>query len=174
MSEVIAIAAMAENRVIGFENRMPWHLSCDLKRFKALTLGCPVVMGRNTFESLGRKPLPGRRNMVVSRFAQEGVETFTSLSAALEACATTTATAATSATSAYIGRIFIIGGAQLYAAAFAAGVVTRIELTRVFLSPQGDTFFPPFEENFELVAQEDVSEKGTECRFETWLPKRSS
>ncbi len=174
MSEVVAIAAMAENRVIGLDNRMPWHLSCDLKRFKALTLGCPVVMGRNTFESLGRKPLPGRRNMVVSRFAQEGVETFTSLHAALEACATAAGNAATAATADFAGCIFIIGGAQLYAAAFAAGVVTRLELTRVFLSPKGDTYFPPFEEGFELVAQEGASEKGTECRFETWLPKRSS
>lgn len=170
--EVVAIAAMADNRVIGIDNRMPWHLPCDLKRFKALTLGCPVVMGRNTFESLGRKPLPGRRNMVVSRTPQTGVagvgnagglavvETFGSLFAALAACANEP-------------RVFLIGGAQLYAAAFEAGVVTRLELTRVFLTPQGDTFFPAFEQGFERVAEEDVCENGIHCRFERWLPRAS-
>lgn len=79
------IAALAQNRVIGLDNRMPWHLPADLKHFKAMTLGKPIIMGRKTWDSLGR-PLPGRLNLVVSRQADlqlDGAETFTDLDAAL-------------------------------------------------------------------------------------------
>lgn len=79
------IVAMAENRVIGRDNQMPWHLPADLRHFKSVTLGKPVIMGRKTFESIGR-PLPGRRNLVISRNTEwqaDGVETVNSLDAAL-------------------------------------------------------------------------------------------
>ena len=157
-TEVVCIAAYADNRIIGANNTLPWHLPSDLKRFKALTLGHPIVMGRRTFESLGNRPLPGRRNIVVSQTEQSGVETFSSLEAALTACAKAPL-------------VFVIGGARLYAAAMERGLATRLELTRVFLSPEGDAAFPAFEHAYALVASEVGEEKGLGFRYETWLKK---
>ena len=97
------IVAMAENRVIGRDNQMPWHLPADLRHFKSVTLGKPVIMGRKTFESIGR-PLPGRRNLVISRNTEwqaDGVETVNSLDAAL------------ALVNAH-DEVMIIGGGQLY------------------------------------------------------------
>ena len=101
--ELAIIVARAKNGVIGVNNTLPWHLPEDLKHFKNTTLGCPIIMGRNTWVSLGR-PLPGRRNLVVSRnpeFKAEGAETFTSLEDAIDACSG-------------VEKAFIIGGAQIY------------------------------------------------------------
>jgi len=123
------IVAMARNRAIGIHNKMPWHLPADFAWFKKTTLGHPVIMGRKTFESIGR-PLPGRRNMVVSRNAEwraEGCEVFASLHAALESC-----TAA--------AQIFVIGGASLYHEALP--LADRVYLTEVDAAPEADTFFP--------------------------------
>ena len=125
------IAAMARNRVIGAHNRMPWHLSVDLKRFRALTTGHRVIMGRRTFASLG-KPLPGRENVVVSRdagFVAPGCTVARSLTEAL-------------AGSALPPPIFCIGGAQLYAAALP--LANEIWLTEIDAPFDGDTFMPPF------------------------------
>ena len=157
-TEVVCIAAYADNRIIGANNMLPWHLSSDLKRFKSLTLGHPIIMGRRTFESLGNRPLPGRRNIVVSQTEQPGVETFPSLDAALAACG-------------QAPLAFVSGGARLYAAALEQGLATRLELTRVFLSPQGDAAFPAFEHAYALVASEVGEEKGLAFRYETWLKK---
>ena len=81
--------AMAENRVIGNYNKMPWHLSADLQNFKKITMGKPILMGRKTFESIGR-PLPGRRNIIISRnqeYQQQGCEVYHSIDTALKSCA---------------------------------------------------------------------------------------
>jgi dihydrofolate reductase len=129
------IAALAENRVIGRDNQLPWHLPADLKHFKALTLGKPIIMGRKTWDSLGR-PLPGRLNLVVSRQAGlqlEGAEVFTTLDAAITR-------ADAWAREANAEELMLIGGAQLYELGLAQA--TRLYLTRVSLSPQGDAYFP--------------------------------
>jgi dihydrofolate reductase len=122
------IVAIAKNRVIGFEKKMPWHLPAELAYFKRVTMGHPIIMGRKTFESIGR-PLPGRRNIVVSRdrsYAADGVEIAHSLDAATAACQKENA--------------FVIGGATLYAEALPK--VDRLYVTEIDASPQGDTFFP--------------------------------
>jgi dihydrofolate reductase len=126
------IVAMADNGVIGREGRLPWHLSADLKRFKHLTMGHAIVMGRRTYESIGR-PLPGRRSIVVSRnaaFRPAGVEVADSLDKALRLAAGD-------------DEIFVIGGASLYREALARA--ERLYVTRVHAAVPGDTFFPPFD-----------------------------
>ena len=126
------IAAIAANGVIGSDNALPWRLPEDLKRFKALTLGHPVIMGRKTYESIGR-PLPGRRNIVVTRNADwrtEGCETAASLEAALAACGGAE-------------EVFVIGGAQLYAAALP--LARRLYLTEIRADFPGDARFPAFD-----------------------------
>lgn len=127
--QISLIAAVARNRAIGLDNKLLWRLPEDLKRFKALTLGYPILMGRKTFESLGR-PLPGRRNVVVSRNREcrfEGAEVFASLEAALAACAGAE-------------KIFVIGGAEIYQQTLALADV--LDLTEVDDAPVGDAFFP--------------------------------
>jgi dihydrofolate reductase len=124
------IAAIARNRVIGRENAIPWHLPDDLRRFRALTMGNPIIMGRRTWESLGR-PLPGRRNLVVSRgFEGEGCEVFPSLESAIAGCAAS-------------ADAFVIGGAKLYAPALARA--DRMFLTEIDADFEGDTLFPDFD-----------------------------
>lgn len=132
------IAALGENRVIGVDNSMPWHLPGDFKYFKATTLGKPIIMGRKTWDSLGR-PLPGRLNLVVSRQANlqlEGAEVFTSLEAAVQRAEAWAAEQG-------VSEVMLIGGAQLYAQALAQA--DRLYLTRVALSPEGDAWFPEFD-----------------------------
>lgn len=130
---MIAIAAMSRERVIGAGGKIPWHISEDLKFFKRTTLGHVVVMGRKTFESLG-KPLPGRENWVLSRNASfEGVRIFRHPAEIV---------------SPGDGReVFVIGGAELYAALLPR--CEEILLTRVNLSVAGDTWFPMFEPEFD-------------------------
>lgn len=123
------IVAVSENGVIGRGNDLPWRLPDDLKRFKALTLGHPMVMGRRTYESIGR-PLPGRTSVVLTRnpdFAAEGVTVVRSWEEALAACAGAE-------------RAFVIGGASLYRRALDE--CERIYLTRVHAQVEGDTRFP--------------------------------
>lgn len=130
--EIALIVARAQNGAIGKENTLPWRLRDDLQQFKRLTLGCPVIMGRKTWESLGR-PLPKRRNLVISRqpaYCAEGAETFTSLEEALASCASDE-------------RVFIIGGAQVYAQALALADVLWI--SEVATKIEGDAYFPHFE-----------------------------
>jgi dihydrofolate reductase len=127
------IAAVAANGVIGSDNALPWRLAEDLKRFRALTMGHPVIMGRKTFESIGR-PLPGRRNIVISRnagYKAGGCEVATSLSAALDSCR------------AGSNEIFVIGGAQIYAEALPQA--RRLYLTEIRRDFAGDARFPPFD-----------------------------
>ncbi|WP_299817353.1 dihydrofolate reductase [uncultured Roseibium sp.] len=136
MPDIVLIAAVAHNGVIGADDDMPWKLSTDLKRFKKLTLGKPVVLGRKTFLSFGGKPLPGRPHIVISRnadYAPEGAEAATSLKDALER-------AGVLAGQLGAEEIMIIGGGQIYAQAI--GIADRLEITEVDAEPEGDTRFP--------------------------------
>lgn len=143
---VIAVAAMASNRVIGLAGRIPWHLPEDLKHFQALTRGHPIIMGRKTFESLP-KPLPQRTNIVVSRrlglVVPAGVESVSDPESAL---------AVAQRAPGGEDRIFVVGGAEIYRALLAR--TDRIELTLIERSYDGDAYFPPFEsEAFRLVGE---------------------
>ncbi|MCL4161979.1 UNVERIFIED_CONTAM: hypothetical protein GTU68_052516, partial [Idotea baltica] len=112
---------------------MPWHVSGDLKNFKAITSGKPIVMGRKTFESIGR-PLPGRQNIVVTRNADwraDGVDVAATLDTALGLAGT-------------VPEIMIIGGGELYSQALP--LASRVYLTRIHAEPEGDTFFPALSE----------------------------
>ena len=123
------IVAMAENGVIGSDNRLPWHLPDDLKRFKALSLGKPIVMGRRTFDSIGR-PLPGRTNIVISRnsgLAIEGIRVVHSLDEALRAAGA-------------VPEIVVIGGAEIFRQVLPR--TSTIHLTRVHARVAGDVLFP--------------------------------
>ncbi|MDK9703867.1 MAG: dihydrofolate reductase [Sulfuritalea sp.] len=125
------IAAVARNGVIGIDDRLPWHLPADLRHFKALTTGHAVIMGRKTWESLPAKfrPLPGRRNIVVTRdagYRAEGAVVALSLPAAIDAAGE--------------GEAFVIGGAELYAAALP--LADRLQLTEIDADFEGDTRFP--------------------------------
>jgi dihydrofolate reductase len=133
--ELAIIVAVAENGVIGRHNALPWRLPEDLRYFKRVTMGKPIVMGRKTFESIGR-PLPGRTNIVITRnpgFAAEGVEVVSSLQQALELAGD-------------IARIdgsrelVVIGGAEIYAAALPQA--HRLYITEVHASVEGDAFLP--------------------------------
>ncbi len=138
LTPVTLIAAMAQNRVIGHLNQLPWQLPADLKRFKALTMGHRIVMGRNTFESIGR-PLPGRENIVVSRTLQrrEGITIVGDLETALRLPSTENQS------------VFIIGGGQLYAHALAnfAPQINCMELTIIDHPFAGDAWFPNYDED---------------------------
>lgn len=155
MSHICLIAARARNGVIGAHNTLPWRLPEDLKYFRTRTLGHPIVMGRKTWDSLGRA-LPGRRNLVVSRqvgWATAGAETFASLEAAIAACGEED--------------VFVIGGAQLYAAALP--IATRLYLTEIDADFEGDAFFPDFDRaQWREVARElGVSDTGLRYAFVT-------
>jgi dihydrofolate reductase len=133
--EIVLIAAIGENRVIGRDNGLPWRLKSDLKHFRAVTMGHPILMGRRTYLSVGR-PLPGRTNIVISRdpgFAAPGIVAAPSLTAALE-------TARGDALRRGANAIMVTGGAGLFAETMS--LADRLEITWVHLSPDGDTFFP--------------------------------
>jgi dihydrofolate reductase len=131
---VSIIVAVAENGVIGRGGQLPWHLADDLRRFKRLTMGHTIVMGRKTWESIGR-PLPGRRMVVISRqagYRADGVDVVASLDAAMEVAA-----------AAGDEELFIIGGAEVYRQALPRA--DRLYLTRVHAAVEGDARFPDFE-----------------------------
>lgn len=142
--KISLIVAMARNRAIGLNGQMPWHLSADLKHFKKLTLGSPIIMGRKTFEAIGR-PLPGRRNLVISRsgFQADGVEVFASTEQALQACEA-------------CEQVFIIGGATLYEAFLEQA--DYLYLTAIDQEFAGDTFFPAFDRQaWREVERQDIN-----------------
>ncbi|MEJ0013370.1 MAG: dihydrofolate reductase [Bauldia sp.] len=135
---IALIAAVARNGVIGAAGKMPWRLSTDAQRFKRLTMGKPIVMGRKTYESIG-KPLPGRTNIVVTHrpgAATEGVVFVPDLEAALSV-------ATTRAEVAGVGEIMVIGGGEIYAATLERA--DRLYITHVEASPDGDARFPPID-----------------------------
>jgi len=131
--KIAMIAAMANNRVIGLNNKMPWHLPDDLKFFKATTQGKTVIMGRKTFESIGAKPLPNRRNLVISHnpnYDAPGAEVFTGIESALEVCSKT-------------DEVIMMGGGQLYQQMLPKA--HKLYLTLVAAEVEGDAFFPDWQ-----------------------------
>jgi dihydrofolate reductase len=137
MIDLVLVVARAKNGVIGNAGALPWHLPDDLKRFKRMTVGKPVIMGRKTFESIG-KPLPGRQNIVLTRdsaWAAPGVTVVPNLAEAVAAAGLDPRARADG--------IMVIGGAQIYAEALPSA--TRIELTEVDAEPVGDTVLPAFD-----------------------------
>jgi len=162
VSIVALIAAMDRNRLIGRDNTLPWHLPEDLRHFKATTLGKPVVMGRKTWESLGR-PLPGRRNIVVSRnpdYPLQGAELAPSLDAALARAAGDDET-------------FVIGGADLYRQALP--LAQRLYLTEIDAEHEGDAWFPaiPAGEWQESTRERHVSAGGLAYAFVLYERRRA-
>jgi dihydrofolate reductase len=148
--EISLVAAVADNGVIGAEGGMPWHLPADLAHFKQLTLGKPVLMGRMTWESIGR-PLPNRRNLVLTRdshWRAPGAERVGSVEEAMKAVA-----------QAGEGELMVIGGAEVYRQALPKAV--RIYLTRIHAEPWGDTLFPELdpEEWREVARRERLSDE---------------
>lgn len=135
MVDVVLVAAVAKNGVIGADNRLLWRLKSDMKHFRALTMGKALIMGRKTFDSIG-KPLPGRHTIVLTRdpaFAVEGVARAASVEEAL-------ALGARVAASTDTGEIMVAGGGEIYALFMPHA--SRLEITQVALEPEGDAFFP--------------------------------
>ena len=151
MTNVTIIAAVAENRAIGLNGKLLYWLPADLKRFKALTTGHTIIMGRKTFESLPKGALPNRRNVVLTRSKQtfEGAETFPSLSDALASCNLPLKGAGGSED------VYIIGGASVYAEALP--LADRLCLTEVHDTPaEADAFFPAFNpDEWEVAFREE-------------------
>lgn len=132
---VIFVVAMAENRVIGKDNAMPWHVRSDLKRFKALTWGKPMIMGRKTFQSIG-KPLPGRESVVITAdpdFHAEGAHVVHSTEAALERARQLAVVLRSDA-------VAVIGGGEIFRQMLSQA--HRIHVTEIHARPEGDAFFP--------------------------------
>jgi dihydrofolate reductase len=140
------IVAMSANRVIGRDNKMPWHLSADLKHFRTITMNSPILMGRKTFESIG-KPLDGRTNMILSKnptYQPDGCLVFDSLEKALTAAKN------------FGDELFIIGGATLYE--IALPFAKQLYLTQIETDFDGDTFFPEIDFNeWDEIACERVT-----------------
>lgn len=144
------IVAQGENRAIGKDNRMPWHLPEDLQHFKRVTMGKPIIMGRKTFESIGR-PLPGRTNIVITRqkdWQAEGVQAVASLEAAIERAAAEAPE-----------EIMVIGGAQIYQASLP--LAERVYLTQVHETFEGDAFFPELDDSWKEIKR--VTEVSQSC-----------
>ena len=150
---VYLVAAVAANGIIGANGRLPWHLPEDLKHFKKLTLGHPIIMGRRTWESLGR-PLPGRENIVVRRspgYAAPGAAVASSLGAALALCAGESVA-------------FVIGGTRLFEDALA--VADGLVMTEIHKDYPGDTWFPQYDRSRWRESQRDAHTASDGMRFD--------
>jgi dihydrofolate reductase len=161
------LVAADENNVIGKDNKLPWHLPEDLKFFKNLTWGMPILMGRKTYDSVGR-PLPGRKSIVITRsrdWKQAGVETVHSIEEAVE-----------KARSFGAKEIFVIGGAEIFASTLSSA--DRVYLTRIHHKFEGDVFFPELVKNEWSMVQErfcEADEKNIYSRsYQTWERKKLS
>ncbi|NWG86517.1 MAG: dihydrofolate reductase [Hydrogenophilaceae bacterium] len=155
--QINVIAAMAKNRVIGINNTLPWHLPEDLKHFKALTMGHHIVMGRKTFESIGR-PLPGRTTVIVTRdpnYRVEGCLAAHSIDAAIAACGDDP-------------EVFFVGGADLYRQVLPRA--DRLYLTEIQAEYEGDAYFPAFDGQAwrEATREPHVSAAGLGYHFVTY------
>lgn len=149
---ITLVVAMARNRVIGADGRMPWHLPGELKRFRRMTTGHPIVMGRRTHESIGR-PLPERHNIVLSRdpaFAPAGLTVARSMAEALEAAGP--------------GEVMVIGGEAVFEAFLPSA--SAIERTVLEADIAGDTYFPKLGRAWQVVKEETGEEGGYRLRFE--------
>ena len=156
--EIILVAAVGENGELGQNNELLWHLPGDLPRFKKITMGSPIIMGRKTFDSIGRA-LPGRLNIVLSAnqdWQAEGVITASSLDTALEL-----------ANAENTGKSFVIGGGQIYK--LFLPYATSMELTEVSDAPVADTFFPNFSSNeFVEIARIENEHDGLKFDYVTY------
>lgn len=143
------IVAMASNRVIGINGLMPWHLSADLKRFKQITMGSPILMGRITFEAIGN-PLPGRGNIIISRstvYRQSGCLCFDDINRALKHCE-------------HCDEVFVIGGATLYQALLPRADL--LYLTQIHKDFAGDTYFPEIDmRQWREIERQDINDDKT-------------
>jgi dihydrofolate reductase len=162
--KISLLAAVVRGGVIGRDGTVPWHLQEDMARFRSLTMGHPVIMGRRTWESLPDRfrPLPGRRNVVITRnlaWHTEGAERAGSLDEALRMLEGAP-------------RVYVIGGAEVYAAALP--LADELVLTEIDLDVEGDTFFPDWDsgEFGETSRKLDVSEDGTAFAFVTYKRTR--
>ncbi len=159
-TRVSLIAAVASNGVIGRDNALIWHIPADLAHFKKITHGHPIVMGRRTWESIGR-PLPGRRNIVVTRqeaWQADGAEAAASLAEALGLCAEAP-------------EVFVIGGAQVYAEALP--LAHRLWLTEIDAQPEGHVHFPDWpRQDFEQLSREHHAAQGALPAFDFVLYER--
>ncbi|MEE9411449.1 MAG: dihydrofolate reductase [Methylococcales bacterium] len=152
MPNISIIVAMSENRIIGRDNQLPWHISADLKRFKAITMGKPIVMGRKTWQSLGR-PLPGRDNVVLSRnqtFEALGCFVFPCLDDVIQHYA-------------HEPEIMIIGGNAVYR--LALPLAQRLYITQIHQHYEGDTFFPVISPQWKETCREDYKTRGDAPAF---------
>ena len=145
------IAALDKNNLIGADNGMPWHLPADFKHFKEITMGKPIVMGRKTFESIGR-PLPGRQNIVISRkgFSADGIVTVDSIDAALQLVKD-------------VDEVMIVGGANIYGQLIDKA--DRLYLTHVDAECEGDAWFPEFDSMLWKVTNESFVKKDEKNNF---------
>jgi len=170
-AKIVLVVAVAQNGVIGRDGDLPWRLPSDLKRFKQLTLGKPVVMGRKTWDSIGR-PLPGRPNIVVTRdasFAAPGATVVSSLDEGL-------AVAQREAEALGVDEVCVIGGGQIYAQVFDRADILHV--TRVEADVAGDTRFPAIDPAvFEKIADEPIpqGEKDSHAmHFATWRRRKTA
>jgi dihydrofolate reductase len=143
------IAAVGRHRAIGRDGKLPWHIPEDLKRFKRLTTGHALLMGRGTWESIGR-PLPGRRNVVLSTAPLAGIESYRSIEESLRALAS-------------VEKVFVIGGGKVYAQLLDRA--DELYLTLVDRDVTADTFFPPYEHLLGTVFRETARERHPEFEF---------
>ena len=138
------IVAHDKNRVIGVNNKMPWHLPGELQYFKEMTMGKPIIMGRKTFESIGR-PLPGRRNIVITRnpaYEADGIEDVGSVEAAIQLAGD-------------VEEIMIIGGEQIFKESLS--IADRLYITEIDYAFEGDTYFPAYEGWNKTSCQEPIT-----------------
>ncbi|MBM7070447.1 type 3 dihydrofolate reductase [Shewanella sp. 202IG2-18] len=158
--KISMIAAMTVNRVIGKDNQMPWHLPEDLKHFKASTMGKPIVMGRKTFESIGR-PLPGRHNIVITRQSDFSVEGITAVSSFEEA----------KSAAGNVEEIAVIGGGQLYKQLLP--IADKLYLTLINIDVDGDTYFPDWDDGSwqQECCENGTSSDGIEYSFINYVKK---
>ena len=159
MVKIAVVVAAAENGVIGRENQLPWRISADLKYFKKITMGHPIVMGRKTFESIG-KPLPGRSNFVITRSRDwfcDGVTVCSSIDDAIEK-------ASVKASNDKVDRLMIIGGAEIYKQVLP--ITQYVYLTKVHADVSGDAFFPSLNLDEWQVIHTDKHPKTAECQYE--------
>lgn len=161
------LVAASENNVIGKDNKLPWHLPDDLKYFKNLTWAMPILMGRKTFDSIG-KPLPGRKSIVITRnkdWQHESVAVVHSIEEAIK-----------KAESFGVKEVFVIGGAEIFGSALPSA--TRIYLTRIHQSFEGDVLFPAIDENDWALISERFCEKDEknvyDHTYQVWERKPSA
>ncbi|MDP2638547.1 MAG: dihydrofolate reductase [Candidatus Levybacteria bacterium] len=165
--KVSIIAAIGKNRELGKNNKLLWHIKEDLQRFKSLTAGHPIIMGRKTWESLPFKPLPNRANIVVTRnldfsFARPGLA---KLARSLEEAIEKAREILKQVQDDSLKEVFIIGGGQIYKEAMGKGLVDKLYLTLVDVEFDADTFFPNYSEFKKVVLQEKRESEGYKYTF---------